>query len=287
MHHTVTRDKIKMARTQVTSSVYSFSLWLVPWCSSLSFLVSCPLPPVPLGGVLPMPSPVSSLTRDAAARLVLDNDNEIVQAFLTKWTKNPGRKPSPSDIKGVFRIDNPTLKSKFEQYCASLSSSNVSWHYHGTSIRCDLLQSRTFCSDPNCGICGISGVGFDKARIGTHVNWFQRFGKAFCLAPNSSKCHEYTLGFGGVRALLYCQVAHGNPYYTTHDMQDSQSAPPGYNSVYGQAGSHRSNKGSLNYDEVAIYGVSEAILPRYIVVYQKDGTGGLLGNWGMVTFATL
>ena len=206
----------------------------------------------------------------------MEDNNEIVKAFLTTWTKNPERKPKPTDIKAVFRIDNPTLKSRFDQYCARLSSSNVSWHYHGTSIKCCLLQSQTLCSAPNCGICGISGVGFDKARIGTHVNWFQRFGKAFCLAPNSSKCHEYTLGFGGVRALLYCQVALGNPHYTTCDMATCQSPPPRYDSVYGRAGTHCSNKGNLNYDEVAIYGVSEAILPRYIIIYQKDGIGGLL-----------
>ena len=228
------------------------------------------------GGGLPRPLSAAALTRDPAARLVMDNDSEIVRAFLEKWTKNPKTKPQRTDIKGVFRIDNPTLKSRFDQYCASLSPPNVSWHYHGTAIKCYLLQSRTFCSDTNCGICGISVVGFDKARIGTHVNWFQRFGKAFCLAPNSSKCHEYTLGCGGLRALLYCQVALGNPFYTTCDMEGCQSPPPGYNSVYGQAGTHRSNKGNLNYDEVAIYGISEAILPRYIIVYQKDSVGGLL-----------
>ena len=204
----------------------------------------------------------------------MDNNSEIVQYFLEKWTKNLETKPQRTDIKGVFRIDNPTLKGRFDQYCVSLPSPNVSWHYHGTSIKCDLIQSKTFCSDTNCGICRISGVGFDMARIGTHVQ-FQRFGKAFYLAPNSSKCHEYTLGIGSLRALLYCQVALGNPYYTTCDMEGYQSPPPGYNSVYGQAGTHRSSKGNLNNDEVAIY-VSEAILPRYIIVYQKDGVSGLL-----------
>ena len=220
--------------------------------------------------------PPCAATRLPAARLVLEDNNEIVQAFLKTWTKNPERKPKPTDIKAVFRIDNPTLKSRFDQYCARLSYSNVSWHYHGTSIKCHLLQSKTFCSDTNCGICGISGVGFDKARIGTHFNWFQRFGKAFCLAPNSSKCHEYTLGYGAVRALLYCQVALGNPHYTKCDMPTCHSPPHRYDSVYGRAGTHRSSKGNLNYDEVALYGVSEAILPRYIIVYQKDGINGLL-----------
>ena len=264
--YTMHRSALYMGGTYYSLSVaYSAFLSLVLYLS-----------PVPQNAVLPSPLPVTRLARDPAAQLVLDNDQQIVQAFLTNWTKNPQEKPQPADIKGVFRIDNPALKSRFDQYCATLPSPNVGWHYHGTAIKCNLLQSQTFCSDTTCGVCGISGVGFDKARIGTHVNWFQRFGRAFCLAPNSSKCHEYTLGFGRVRALLYCQVALGNPYDTPSDLENYQSPPPGYNSVYGRAGKHHGRKGSLNYDEVAIYGVSEAILPKYIVVYQKDGINGLL-----------
>ena len=206
----------------------------------------------------------------------MDNDDEIKQDFLTKWTKNPQNKPQPADIKTVLRIDNPTLKSRFDQYCATLPSSNVEWLYHGTAIKCHILQSKTFCRNRTCGVCGISRDGFDKAKIGTRVSRFKRFGHAFYLAPNSSKCHEYTLGFGNLRALLYCQVALGNPYYATSNMQARQSPPLGYNSVYGKAGTHQRKKGCLNYDEVAIYGVSEAILPRYIVVYQKDSINNLL-----------
>ena len=251
------------------------------WYSLPSLLPA--LSPVLHGRGLLRPLSAAALTRDSAARLVIDNNGEIEQYFLEKWTKNPDTKPQITDIKGVFDIDNPILKNLFDQHCASLSSPNVSWHYHGTSIQCDLLQSKTFCSDTNCGVCGISRLGFDKARVGTHVG-FQRFGKAIYSAPNSSKAHEYTLGFGGFRALLLCQVALGNPYYATCDMEGYQSPPLGHHSVYGKAGTHHSKKGSLNYDEIAIY-VPEAILPRYIIVYQKDGIHGLL-HWGKVTFVT-
>ena len=262
----ITRDQTTYCtvRAPITQRLFS-------WHSSLD--LSCLLSYLSPGAqdlVLPPPA-----AREAEARLVLDNDDAIIQAFLTKWTKRPERKPQPADIKGVFRIDNPALKRKFDQYCATLLSSKVELHYHGTAMKCNLLQSQTFCSDTTCGVCGISRDGFDKTRIGTHVDWFKRFGHAFYLAPNSSKCHEYTLGFGNLRALLYCQVALGNPYYTRSDLEKCQSPPEGCHSVYGEAGRHHSRKGSLNYDEVAVY-VSEAILPRYIVVYQKDGIGGLL-----------
>ena len=49
--------------------------------------------------------------------------------------------------------------------------------------------------------------------------------------------------------------------------QTHLTAPPwGYDSVYGQAG------GSLNYPEVVLND-EEAILPRYVIMYPKDGIG--------------
>ena len=198
----------------------------------------------------------------------MDGNNGVVQAFLTNWTHDIRQKPQRADIKGVFRINNPTLKSRFNRYCTSLPSPNVSWHYHGTYIKCNLLQSRTFCSDTNCGICGVSMVGFDKAKIGIHPKSVCHYGKAFYLSPNPSEGHSYTVGFSDMRALLYCQVALGNPYCIA-TYTGCESPPPGYNSVL----VHDHYKGLP--DQVAIYGVSEAILPRYIIVYQKDGVDSL------------
>ena len=226
------------------------------------------LPSVPQNGLLP--STVSKRRRDHAPRLVLDNDREIKCAFLTRWIKAPP-KCEPAEIKGVFRIENPVLKSRFDQYCATLPSPNVNWHYHGTAIKCNLLQSNKFCSDSSCGICGICQVGFDKAMIGKYPESVSNVGKAFYLALNSSRSHKYTLGFGDMRALLYCQVALGNPCFATQSDNTMTSPPLGYNSVYVQVGTEY----NWNWNEVAIYGVLEAILPRYIIVYQKDGIGKL------------
>ena len=78
-----------------------------------------------------------------------------------------------------------------------------------------------------------------------------------------------------MRALLYCQVAMGNCYYAPTNEPNRIAPPPGYDSVFGQKGTHR-GRSALNYNEVAIYGISEAILPQFIIVYQNNGTKLLL-----------
>ena len=65
-------------------------------------------------------------------------------------------------------------------------------------------------------------------------------------------------------------------YYPRTDEPNRQAPPPGYDSVYGQKGTHHGGIGSLNYDEIAIYGISQAILPKYVIVYSKDGEKLLL-----------
>ena len=93
---------------------------------------------------------------------------------------------------------------------------------------------------------------------------FQRFGDGFYLAPNSSKCHDYTQGHDKYRAMLLFDVAEGNKYIVQNDQTTLKTAPQGFDSVYGQRG------GSLNYDEIVLY-KSEALLPTHFVVYIKDG----------------
>ena len=51
------------------------------------------------------------------------------------------------------------------------------------------------CHDQDCGICGISAIGFDRRCVRKNIN-FQQFGYGFYLAPNSLKCHDYTQGYG-------------------------------------------------------------------------------------------
>ena len=224
-------------------------------------MLCVPLPP--LGAVQDQPSIMSS------------GDNSVAESFLSTWTKNPQSGPRRGDIKAVFSINNAEMERKFRQYVQKLATPNIGWFYHGTVLKCDILRSRSLCINDGCSICGISRQGFDLARIRSHVN-YQRFGHAFYLGENSSKCHEYSEGFNGVRALLYCQVATGNRYYASTDEPNIKAPPPGHDSTFGQKGRHHGGIGSLNYNEVAIYGISEAILPKFIIVYQNNGTNLLL-----------
>ena len=64
--------------------------------------------------------------------------------------------------------------------------------------------------------------------------------------------------------MLLCDVCPGNKYTLQRDNQQLTSPPQGYDSVHGQTG------GSLNYEEIVLY-QPDAILPKYIIVYQKDG----------------
>ena len=198
-----------------------------------------------------------------------------MQEFLSTWTKKPQAGPRRGDIKAVFSIQNDVVERKFRSYVQELTTSNIGWFYHGTVLRCDIVNTKSFCINDGCSICGIGKRGFDPERIGKHVS-FQRFGHAFYLGANSSKCHEYSEGYNGVRALLYCQVATGNRYYAPTDEQQLKAPPPGYDCTYGKKGKHSGGSGTLNYDEVAIYGISEAILPQFIIVYQNNGINLLL-----------
>ena len=160
-------------------------------------------------------------------------------------------------------IDNGKLKDQFQRYHSSLSVKNIKPYFHGTSLKCAIYQTATVCGDTSCGICGISQKGMLPNFKAKNIK-FQRFGNGFYLAPNSSKCHDYTQGYDKYRAMLLFDVAEGNKYVVKNDQTTLNAPPQGYDSVYGQHG------GSLNYDEIVLY-KTEALLPTHIVVYTKDG----------------
>ena len=122
---------------------------------------------------------------------------------------------------------------------------------------------RLYGSDGPCGVCGVSKSGFKKTFIQHNVR-FMRFGKGFYLAPNSSKCHDYTQGCHMHRAILLCDVVPGNKYVLTKTDQKLPGPPQGYDSVYGKTGQ------SLNYEELVLY-CKNSILPKYVIMYQRDG----------------
>ena len=180
----------------------------------------------------------------------------VSQQFTRDWKKGTCPK-----VDFVYVVSNPALEARWSAYKQNLQDQTVEEYYHGTKLICNL--SNMPCANTTCGVCGISGTGLDRRCIRNNIN-FQRFGHGFYLAPNSSKCHDYTQGANGYRAMLLCAVCPGRKYYLQTDSIDLKGPPPGYDCVFGQVGSR------LNYAEVVVYN-PDAVVPRYIIVYQKDG----------------
>ena len=198
----------------------------------------------------------------------------VEQKFRGMWALQKGACPK---IKFIFNIRNTKLKQRWVRYQRSLQNQTIEEHYHGTNLTCDIAASKNLCNDKNCGVCGISRNGFDCQCVRKNIG-FQRFGHGFYLAPNSSKCHDYTRGHCNYSAMLLCSVCPGNKYYLKRNNVTLTSPPVGFDSVYGQTG------GNLNYDEIVLYN-PDAILPRCIIVYKSllfpkyiDGTSRYTGE---------
>ena len=185
--------------------------------------------------------------------------------FTSAWQKG-----APPQVHHIFSVENRSLEIKWSTYRRGLSSQIIEEHFHGTSLSCDISTSRSPCRDGNCGVCGISCSGLDPNCIRKNID-FQRFGHGFYVAPHSSKCHDYTQGINGYRAMLLCDVCPGNKHRLETNSQHFTGPPRGYDSVYGQVGS------KLNYPELVVYN-PEAVLPRLIFIYQKDGTAHPLSS---------
>ena len=164
----------------------------------------------------------------------------------------------------VFAVYNRSLEYRWTTYKQSLRDQTVEEHFHGTTLSCNITASRSPCRNGNCGVCGISCTGLDPQYIRRIID-FQRFGQGFYLAPHSSKCHDYTQGANSYRAMLLCDVCPGRKYRLETNSQHLRGPPPGYDSVYGQVGS------KLNYPEIVVY-KPQAVMPRFIIIYRKDGT---------------
>ena len=181
---------------------------------------------------------------------------------MAKWVK--GKKPKAVDC--VFAITNTKLEQRWQSHKQTLSDQTVEEYYHGTKLTCDIQLTQVTCTDQNCGACGIALTGFDRRYIKKNIT-FQRFGHGFYLAPNSSKCHDYTQteGAANYRAMMVCDVCPGNKYKLQKTTENLTGPPQGFDSVLGEVGQ------SLNYSEIVLYN-PDSILPRFIVIYQRDGT---------------
>ena len=191
------------------------------------------------------------------------SSKEVQQLFRKEWTGH--EKGTCPQIHGIFAVKNAGLLQKWKRYKDALTNKTVESYFHGTTLKCDIKANNTrLCQFSNCGICGIVNEGFSFEHI--KAGGFQRFGKGFYLAPNSSKSNDYTAPFIGnstsYRAQLLCDVCPGNKYVLKKTDQSLAGPPVGCNSVYGQVGPGA----DLNYPEIVIYEPA-AIMPRYIILY--------------------
>ena len=209
---------------------------------------------------------LNSLRTTAAAVFTMitastEHFKRVAAKFKAAWKKEKGVPPTAHHILAVC---NESIERKWSAYRRRLTDKRVEEYFLGTSLSCNVSVSQTPCQDGNCGVCGVSCEGLDRQHIKKNID-FQRFGHGLYLAPHSSKCHDYTRGAHGYRAMLLCDVCPGRKYPLQRNSQHLRGPPPGYDSVYGQVGDE------LNYPELVVYEL-EAVLPRYIILYQKDGT---------------
>ena len=189
--------------------------------------------------------------------LTSDTGQAVATTFKNTWVRRKGSCPP---ISFIFSVVNKSLRQTWHKYKDTLSVQDVLEYFHGTRLECDITVQQKLCSNSNCGVCGIANIGFDRRCIRRNID-FQRFGHGFYVAPNSSKCHDYTQGNYGFRAMILFDVCPGSKYELQTADETLTQPPSGYDSVHGKAGL------SLNCDELVLYNPDGAF-PKYIIVYR-------------------
>ena len=69
--------------------------------------------------------------------------------------------------------------------------------------------------------------------------------------------------------MFLCDIIIGKSYKVKKSDPSLKGPPRGYHSIWGKPGE------DLNYDEIVVP-FSDAILPRYIIIYKKDGVKKLI-----------
>lgn len=190
---------------------------------------------------------------------------KVRKKFKKKWSSNKG--PCPLIVK-VLAIVNPALEDSLKEYKKSLSSwhSKTKKYFHGTGFKCRLDLYQTPCKRGDCGICGVSREGFQHVHV--RERW-QRYGRGFYFAPNSSKSNDYCSKPDDAKlmAMLLCQVAPGKEHTSRKNMSDLKKPPKGCDSVHGKSKSLLF-KSVLNYDEIVVFN-GDAVCPRYVLLYKR------------------
>lgn len=88
--------------------------------------------------------------------------NKIRNKFKKSWRS----KKIGTRVKNIYRINNPILQTGFLQEKGRMLANNGNDSkerrlWHGTSLTCNLENSRTPCHNPDCAVCSIIVNGFD------------------------------------------------------------------------------------------------------------------------------
>ena len=187
--------------------------------------------------------------------------------FEQSWAKEKGACP---EVQGVLAVINPSNEEQLRIYRETLPRrhNNTEMYFHGTCMDCSLKELHVMCGKEKCGVCGISKNGFQQKCISGR---WQRFGRAFYLAPNSSKSHDYCVirslsSYSSYRGMFLCEVAAGKKHSLRHNSVFLKGPPDGCHSVYGKS-KFMFLKGDLNYDEIVIFN-EKAICPRFVILYK-------------------
>ena len=205
---------------------------------------------------------------ECTIRLPNPSEQSYVKSYFeNQWCPQKGTCPN---VSCVFKVTNPHLNNKWDAYRRALPGGyqDVEMHFHGTKLTCDIVQNMSLCNDRECGICNTCKTGMSRDCIQKNIT-FLRFGRGFYFVPNSSKGHDYTQGFNSYRALLLVDVLPGRKRVLYRNSEELVCPPHVHHSVHGKSGI------TLNYDELTVYD-SDAVRPRYIIVYSKDGVGRLV-----------
>ena len=174
---------------------------------------------------------------------------QVSEKFQRAWAKG-----SCPPVSFIFIIVNRQLQQRWSAHQQKLSDQRVEEHYHGTVLQCDITTNNNMCNDKDCGVCGISKKGFDWLKSNS-----QRFHHEFYFGPNPSKCHEYTQGAHGYRAILLCDVCPERKYVKKQTDEKLQGPSLRCDSVHGRSRSSF----ILHCEEY----VDDCILPHHIILY--------------------
>ena len=179
--------------------------------------------------------------------------------FQRKWSNKDKKCPS---LTLLLAILNPSLNERFTNYKLVHNGEKdtktlLKRLFFGTNLDCDLHNYQIPCKNSeSCGVCSLALQGFGKLGM-----------SGVPLHKNPGVAHEHaSLSEGPLMfGLLMCEVACGNvkrlKSRTMSDTEDIRAE--GYDAVSFQ----RVNSLFKNYtDEVVVYN-TDAICPRYILLY--------------------